>query len=285
MAYGIANSSGKPSESAACELVSKALHYGVHGFDTAAAYGESERVLGRALAQAAPRRPTPVVSKGTLAPLEGKRLRSRVEESLGRLGIPSLEAWLIHDEKELDSWSQKTKDELEEVRREGLIRNVGISVYSPQIALSALEQRGLRAVQFPGSPLDRRFFKNQVAARLAATNATLYVRSVFLQGLCLMRPDAVPAHISRAKAAVSLLDAFCRKQEFDRDYFCLHYVLHRTRDLNARIVIGLDNISQLERLDSLLLKEPPEAGLFDAWDEQWPYDPEELVLPYLWNRR
>lgn len=50
MRYGVANTAGQPDQAAAREIVAICLASGVRFFDTAQAYGESEAVLGDALA-------------------------------------------------------------------------------------------------------------------------------------------------------------------------------------------------------------------------------------------
>ena len=49
--YGIANRSGQPSYQAILDILACAYEGGVNCVDTAAAYGSSEEVLGRALAE------------------------------------------------------------------------------------------------------------------------------------------------------------------------------------------------------------------------------------------
>ncbi|HCN38012.1 MAG TPA: aldo/keto reductase, partial [Bacteroidetes bacterium] len=44
--YGIANSSGKPDKNSAFEILNQSVKSGVRYYDTAAAYGNSEEILG-----------------------------------------------------------------------------------------------------------------------------------------------------------------------------------------------------------------------------------------------
>ena len=45
--YGIANTGGKPSYEKSRDIVATAYENGITSFDTAAAYGDSEKVLGQ----------------------------------------------------------------------------------------------------------------------------------------------------------------------------------------------------------------------------------------------
>ena len=63
LSYGINNTDGKPDEKKAFEILDCALENGINTLDTAAAYGESEQVIGRWLKTKAPSRRPFVVTK------------------------------------------------------------------------------------------------------------------------------------------------------------------------------------------------------------------------------
>lgn len=54
--YGIANNEGKPDEEKAFRILDSALASGVNCIDTAAIYGDSEKVIGKYLADSYTRR-------------------------------------------------------------------------------------------------------------------------------------------------------------------------------------------------------------------------------------
>lgn len=282
MAYGIANRAGQPSEETARALVGAALAQGVHGFDTAECYGDSERVLGRALASLGAADQAQVISKGRLAG-GNAAVAEKVAASCERLGVSRLAAWLLHDEKELTSWSDAVAAEATALKRAGTVGAFGVSVYHPECALRAVEELGLAAVQFPASPFDRRFLQPLVLNRLARAGTQLYVRSVFLQGLGLMSPDQVPEGVAHGKTAVAALHAFCRSRGFAPDQFCLQYVLARTAEAHVRVVLGAETTAQWARNVELANARRIDAAALDAWDERWPDDFEDLVLPFRWR--
>ncbi len=281
--YGIANQSGRPSEAQAGALVRSALARGCNWFDTAAAYGDSEAVLGRVFAALGLQDRVNVVSKGSALASDGQTLTSRVTASLQRLGLARLAAWLLHDENQLSAWDDAAGREAGALRAENRVGSFGISTYQPENALSAVEEHGLTSVQFPASPLDRRFLRNHVARRLAKTGARLYIRSVYLQGLCLMEPARVPGHIFRGREAAQALTDFCVRRGLERDHFCLHYVLQRTAATNARLVLGVERPEQLARNAALLSAPPVDPASLDEWDALWPDDVDDLILPFRWN--
>ena len=61
--YGIANTDGKPSYEKARDIVATACENGITSFDTAAAYGDSEKVLGQIFKELQIKDKVQVVSK------------------------------------------------------------------------------------------------------------------------------------------------------------------------------------------------------------------------------
>ncbi len=281
--YGVANRTGRPDDEAGCGLVAAAHACGVSWFDTAAAYGRSERVLGQAFRRLGLADEARVVSKGGGFAAPGGSVTACVQTSLRALGIPRLEAWLLHDERELDGWDGRARADAAALASENQVGVFGLSAYQPAAALSALEELDFGALQFPASPFDRRFVRGDTGERILGSGARLFVRSVYLQGLGLMDPEQVPAHIRHGREAARALADFCGAHGLERDHFCVQYVLQRTARSEARLVIGLETPAQLARNAALFSATSLPAALLDEWDDRWPDDIEDLVLPYRWT--
>ena len=280
LAYGVANRTGRPDEAAAVALVAEAVARGLAAFDTAAAYGGSEAVLGRAFAELGLRETARVVSKGGLG---AGSVTECVYASLRILGIPRLEAWLLHDENELSGWDTRARAASAALLAENQVGAIGLSAYHPDTACRAIEEYGFGALQFPASPFDRRFLRGPAADHIFASGARLFVRSVYLQGLGLMEPAQVPGHIHCGREAVRTLAEFCSRHGLERDHFCVRYVLQRSARAGAQLVLGQETREQLARNAGLFTSPALPAALLDEWDELWPDDIEDLVLPYRWT--
>lgn len=279
-AYGINNGFGIPPEVQIHGILRKAIDVGIRSFDTAAAYGNCEHLLGTVVQKFVSPSEVRITTKGTVL---GEGIVSTVEASMSRLCVPCLDSWLLHCEGELDSWDSKTWAGARKLTESGKVRSFGVSAYQPAAAVRGLKEIGLETVQFPGSPMDRRFFRHQELSELLRNGKQATVRSIYLQGLCLVSQDAKIDHIPYAREAVTKLDGFCRAHGLQRDAFCLQYVLCRIQGLNANIVVGLETIDQLERNISILQSAPLPVEICDEWDAVWPDDHETLVLPYLWK--
>lgn len=283
VAYGISNILGQPCDEAVLSLIGSAAESGITSFDTAAAYGTSERRLGEAFTRLRLNRTVKVTSKGSIQGCHAGQLEDIVRASLRYLGLNKLESWLLHREDEMRDWSASFCEEARRLTESGLVGSFGVSIYRPDAALSALYDGCFGAIQCPASPFDRRFLRSGKLEQFVKRGGRVTLRSVYLQGLCLMNPDDVPNGIEHGKSAVTLLRDFCAGHNVDRDEFCLHYVLHRSTHLRAGIIVGCESAKQLVRNVAMFERPTLSPRLFEEWDQLWPEDLEPLIFPFAWN--
>ena len=184
--YGIANSEGKPDEGKAFRIIDAALAAGVNCLDTAAAYGDSEKVIGNYLTARNKRRSEVVVATKfklgniNLADVEYEMMRS-VESSLKSLDTDYLDILLMHDAKEYSLFGKRITKVFESLLNKGTIKAAGASCYEFGDIEGMLENDTYHAFQIPVNILDMRFTKSEVADKLS--DKLVFARSIFLQGL------------------------------------------------------------------------------------------------------
>ena len=282
MSYGIANSSGQPELALVHRIVTAAWQNGIRYYDTAQAYGDSEAVLGQALRNGNFTDEAFVITKLSPSLSDGHVITiiAAIRDSLERLGIPRLWAILLHREDQLDQWNGSMGLALRQAREEGLTRHVGVSIYSPSRALQALEVPGLDVLQVPANLFDRRMQRAEVFTKAAARGVTVFIRSIYLQGLALFSSQQAKDTAPFALSAVSALEQFCRANELDQKRFAFEYA----RDIASQAIriVGAETPEQVVE-NSRLENEPPlDSALFRQWDKVWPDDVEELVNPSRW---
>jgi aryl-alcohol dehydrogenase-like predicted oxidoreductase len=134
------------------EAFETSVDAGVYLFDTAEVYGggESERIVGRLLAED-PARAASVVVATKFMPspwkleVRGALLKS-LRASLSRLGLPAVDLYQIHGPVSLRSHAVLA-DALARAHQEGLVKAVGVSNYSAKETRSmaaALQDHGMR---------------------------------------------------------------------------------------------------------------------------------------------
>jgi aryl-alcohol dehydrogenase-like predicted oxidoreductase len=154
---------GSQDDEDSIAAIHHAVELGVSWIDTAAQYGfgHSEEVVGRALA-GLDEQPY-VFTKGgqpegpgwtTLQSLRRDSLRRELEGSLARLGLDTVDLYQIHwpipDEEIEEGWAA-----LAELKREGLVRHIGVSNFSVEQLRRAQEIAQVETLQPPYSLIDR----------------------------------------------------------------------------------------------------------------------------------
>ena len=211
MNYGIANNDGKPDEAKSFAILRSALENGVNSLDTARAYGDSEQVIGRFLKTWEGE--TPFITtkihkfKGeTEKELEAFAVES-LETSLENLGVSSVDAVMLHAAGDIFTHGQTAVDILERLVKRGYTEKVGVSVYNTEEIDEMLKYDALTVTQVPMSIFDQRIIASGAIDRLKERDVTVFVRSVFLQGLFFLDPDKIddPILLEHAVPKIRLL--------------------------------------------------------------------------------
>ena len=103
-------------------------------------------------------------------------------------------------------------EEMQRLLEEGLVRKIGVSVYSGQQIDSILELYTPDIVQLPLNLFDQRLLESGHLEKLKRRGVEIHARSVFLQGLLLIEPDQVLLLLSvRSVTSWSVMPVFSRK--------------------------------------------------------------------------
>lgn len=270
--YGIANRSGQVSFDDVKTILSTALDHGVDTLDTAAAYGESEAVLGRALRELGIADRMKVISKVTPVPenVDAEAfIRESVAGSLRNLGLETLPLVLLHHEEDAPH--------LEIMHRlvaDGLIESCGISIDSmayPRVV------EGEAAVQHPCNVLDHRF--DELIRKRREAGLQTFFRSAYLQGLLLMPEEAIRPELAAVIPWRRKLAGFGLPVK----ELCLRYLLSIPG--KTGVLFGVDTPEQLRENLALAAKGPLDDALYREVAAAVPLLPESLIRPSCWPRR
>lgn len=285
MPYGVANRSGQPGYEEVREIVSTALSGGVNCFDTAAAYGTSEEVMGRVLTELKVMDDVLVVTKVRAleaAELQDSQAAQRaivesVEASRRKLRLECLPLVLFH--READA---AFLDVLRDLQRRGWIREIGVSCdHAPQPALDFIHH-GVDALQIPGNLLDPRQLRSEVPARAEQAGVKLFVRSAYLQGLLVMPETEIPESLSPAIPVRRRLAELASAAGLGMAELALRYVLSITGVTS--VVVGVETVKQMSDNLELFDRGPLESSLLAAVTAAVPDLPEAVITPRLWNQ-
>jgi aryl-alcohol dehydrogenase-like predicted oxidoreductase len=282
MDYGIANVFRQPSEKLACKIVKTALGYGINCFDTAQAYGNSEVVLGRALRYCRAEPDIKIVSKLSpkLQPTDSEAVEQSIEASCQNLGVDQLWCLMLHRADWLDSWHNGLGQTLCRSKQAGDVRYLGVSVYTPDDARRALEHADIQVIQVPCSLWNQRMLREGIFDLAKKKRKLLFVRSVYLQGLLLLSPQDVAKKLPVAKRASQKWYELAAQFGMSPKNLSISFGL----SLNAPLVIGVENIQQLNENTQLFQQAPLSTDASEGIRSQMsPFLSDEIVDPSLWQ--
>jgi aryl-alcohol dehydrogenase-like predicted oxidoreductase len=182
---------GGTDETASIATIRAALERGVTLIDTAPIYGfgRSEEIVGKALAEGGLRQRAQIATKLGLAWRDGviyrdsrpARIRQEVEASLRRLRTDVIDLYQVHW-PDLETPFVETAETLEALRREGKIRAIGVSNFSPPQMDAVRAVARLDAVQSPYN-LFERDIEAEVLPYAARTGLTVLAYGALCRGL------------------------------------------------------------------------------------------------------
>lgn len=272
--YGIKNSRGKVPGDEVAKILDAAKAGGIDTLDTAAAYGESEAVLGKNLGSATSLKVVSKLRTGFEGTCEGE-----LRASLCRLRLPRLHGYLLHN---FDIYRVRPTvlKELSACVAEGLVERIGASLYNPAEAIELLESgEPLDIVQVPYSLLDRRF--EPVFPALKERGIEIHVRSVFLQGALLMEPDTLPRVFNPVRDRLAMLKRLSKKYNVPISTLCLGFAAANPNV--DGVVMGVDGISDLAANIEAFSKRDIAAASLAAFPDI-STDDEDIILPYRWKK-
>src|SRR3989344_3845753 len=248
MKYGLNNLHGQPTREEAFSILDAALATGIDTFDTAYAYGTAEDVLGAWIRDRSLAGKVRVISKmkphalndypdGTKA---SDIVQTELEKSLKRLGVPSLDGYLFHSPHYI--YLGHMVAGMQKVKEADLVKHIGVSIYDEAEALQAAEL-GVDYVQVPYNVFDQRLNATDFFDIAKKNNVTVFARSPFLQGLLLMQPNELPAHLSYLRPHLERFIAIAKKYNLSQTEAALRFTLAACRA--NHIVFGIDTLAQL----------------------------------------
>jgi len=291
MDYGVVNDCGQPSTEQAIAIVHQAIAHGVTSLDTASSYGAAEEVLGRALRGSWGSR-AHIITKLDLSGLGEtageNEVRAAVDggvrKSCERLGLERLAVLLVHRWCDHHAWNGAAWRRLLELREEGKIGTLGASVYGPEEAIEALQDRTIGHLQVPYNVLDWRWEAGGVnRAVLRRPDVVVHARSALLQGILASPAVRWPAvELFDAAECVRALHRFARElgRESVTD-LCLAYV--RSAPWVTSAVVGCETMKQLDENLRLFATRSLSLSQCEQLRQGLPHPPEMLLNPSKWK--
>jgi len=249
--YGIANQNRRVDIDEVKQIIELTKRMGMLGIDTASAYGESEEVLGKIGTEH-----LKVVSKiPAFSPNcvdYDQECHLTVESSLKKLGISRLHAVLLHSPDQLFSKSGSSiYSAMLKLKKHNLTELIGCSVYEVEELERIQKSFDFDLYQIPYNSLDRRFSESGWIDRLTSRGIQVHARSVFLQGLLLMKRENKPDWLNGYSRGLDEWFDYVSISGQSALNLCLDFVFQNPN--LTGVVVGVDTVCQLEEIHDYLI--------------------------------
>lgn len=244
--YGIANANGQVEKTEAKNILSYAKNSGVDTIDTAISYGSSEQCLGEIGMDG-----YEVVTKLPEIPDDYGNLRIWVEKhvknSLDILGVESLSGLLLHRPNQLlDTDKKDLWTILLQLKSDGMVKKIGFSIYTPDELDKLWDLFKPDLVQAPYNILDRRLETSGWLQRMSEENVEVHIRSIFLQGLLLMKEDSRPEKFNKWLTLWNHWKNWLKENDSTPVQASVSFALSDNRI--SKVVVGVDSLSQFKSI-------------------------------------
>jgi len=246
--YGLSNPPSRVDGDEVERILNTAWASGIDLIDTAAAYGDSESVVGCRIPSCAR---FSIVTKivplraDKVEPEDITRIIEQFRASLASLRTDHVDALLVHEARDLlVAGGDHLFTALQTLRDKGVVGRLGVSVYDPDTLDQVLARYPIEVVQLPMNVFDQRFAREGRLPDLARRGIEVHVRSVYLQGLLLRPVGEVPKRFAAACGAIARFHAESKNAGLEPATAALAFAVRQSGV--SRVVIGVDSVAMLE---------------------------------------
>jgi aryl-alcohol dehydrogenase-like predicted oxidoreductase len=274
--YGISNTNGVVAEDKIKEILDFALQNGINEIDSAINYGSSHAALGKI------KNDLEVSSKLPALDLSAKKIKKQIRDlfniSLQQLNKASLKTLYLHSPQQLlEPGGDAIYKNLLQLKSDGCIKSIGISVYEPIELRIILQNFDIDVVQIPFNLIDQRFDEDNFLSRLKKKNIEINCRSIFLQGLLLMSLSKLPKQFLPWENLFLDWSKWLKMNNIHPVHACIAYILCNHEIDN--IVIGVESVDQLAQIISFYERDDHASILFPNIKSE----SQGLVNPSYWD--
>ena len=250
MDYGVSNLKGQTSFDEVKKIIEFSRNIGIKKIDTAKNYGETEKIIGEVgIKDFKIITKLPKISSNELNPIFF--VDHQIQDSMTKMKISKIDTLLLHNPKDLLSINgKKIYHKILELKKEGLIDKFGISVYEKDEIDQLNKNFNFDVIQIPFNIFDTRLIKMDYLKKLKKKGVEIHARSIFLQGLLLMKRNTLPSKFLKwEKVWNEWFIWFKKNPNISQIELCLSYALS-IQEIDT-LIIGVNNIQQLNELDEI----------------------------------
>jgi spore coat polysaccharide biosynthesis protein SpsF len=285
MPYGVANTTGMPSPADTARMIHRAIDHGITHIDTARVYADSEARIGTALRGGWRNRVNLITKVQSIEADDAASARCAVDAGIFRschaLQTDRLDVVLLHSAGTRFIAGGAAWRRLLDLRQEGVIGQLGVSVRSPKELEGVAEDPDIAMIQLPFNVLDKRWNPTVLRGR---RDITVHARSVFLQGLLAGAPVSCWPQIASADAGDLVRKLGQLAHELGRRGMAdLAVAFVRAHSWIHSLVVGMETDRQLEENLELFATPALDEAEVALVRTRLPRLPDSLIDPARWS--
>ena len=239
--YGINNNSGKPNKETIKSILDFAFQNNIRLLDTAEEYGDSQEVIG-SYHKISSNKFNIITKFSHRRDNLSKNLTTRIYQNLKTLNVDSFYSYMFHSFTDFKTYFYLYKNEIKQLKKEGVIGRFGVSVYTNQETERLLEYDMIDLIQLPFNLLDNNNQRSEIIKKAKDKGIEIHTRSTFLQGLFFK--NEIPHKLLNLKPYLNRVNEISKEKNISLNNLALNYVCQQ-RNID-KILIGVDSVSQLE---------------------------------------
>ena len=150
---------------------------------------------------------------------------------------------MFHSFDDFNKHFEKYRKDLLTLKKDGIINNIGVSLYSNDELESVLKFNEITLVQLPFNLLDNNNKRGNIIKKAKEKGIEIHTRSAFLQGLFFKNTSEFTVKIKPLEPYLNLLNDLC-DEDYKMNDLALNYVCNQ-KNID-KVLIGVDNVHQLE---------------------------------------
>jgi len=241
--YGI-NNYGKLSKKESFRILDYAFDNKIKFLDTAESYGNSIELLA-SFFKKNPGKRFGIFSKLDLKDTRViKNTKSHLKSILAKMNLETIHGYMIHNFSDLKKFPE-VLDNLIELKKIGLINNVGVSLYKEEEIEDVISNYEVDFIQIPFNLLDNQCEKIDIFKKINDKGVEIHARSIFLQGLFFKPYDKYSNQLKPLVKYMKIVDKIIRESNSNIETLAINYPLKK--DYINKVIFGVHNLRQFNK--------------------------------------
>lgn len=247
--YGISNKTGQVLKKDVEQILNCARSIGVDLIDTSPYYGEAQRIIGGLHASEGFKivSKTAAIEAPVITADNASVVRKNLLLSLKTLNKGNIYGLIVHRVTDIRKKGAKHLfNTLQAIKDDGLVKKIGVSIYTEEDAKIAMDHGDLDILQAPISLFDQTLIRSGALKTFQSKNIEVHARSIFLQGALFLDPQTLPSPLRGLKSRIEKLRAISSAEGVP--LHCIGVNFLRSIIHVDYCIVGINTLNHLEQL-------------------------------------